>query len=84
MTSYSMFTPAGNREVGEMIASVVDAAEDGSLKSRELAGFVKDRMRSIACRHLEVHDTEVEEVILDRLDEVCDEQGWVRLTRDDL
>lgn len=78
--SYEMFTVQGDREVAMMIAHLGAVAEAGTLSRRALPGILRERVRGIAKRHPEVHDTAVREAIADAIDAICTERGWTPLT----
>lgn len=81
---YQMYSPEANGAVSTAVKELTDAGLAGQYTRKELPARAKAMQRQLAATYGEVHDTEPEWAIVDTVNEMCDELGWVRITRDDL
>jgi hypothetical protein len=82
---WEMFSEEAERAVTIQMDMVAAAINGGHLKRTELPALVRAAMDTVTkAGYGEVHDTEPEWNIVTFVNEHCDTQGWVHISRDDL
>lgn len=75
-----MYTEAGNRAVDAMLARVCDRVQ----YRVHLVTELRNQIERVKRRHPEVEDTEPERYIVDIINDMCAQRGWLGITRRDL
>ena len=75
--TFAMFSLAGEHACQKLIDEIRAEVEAG-MNRKTLPSRLSRGMAAIAKKHPEVWDTAVREILLDKFDEICQEQGWLK------
>jgi len=83
---YQMYTRAGNDAVAGMLAHAFDLVKSTAPRSyrQALKNAVREGQAQVAKTHPEVHDTEPEWAIVDKVNTVLRANGMSTITREDI
>jgi hypothetical protein len=80
MGEYEMYSEEGSETCRKMVESLGDRMRKGLVTRTMLDDVLQGVIQAIANKFPEVTDTEPRMQIRDKVNEICDELGWRKLT----
>lgn len=84
MSTAEMYTPEADAAVDAQLAFLRTKMHSGEVTRKMVPGTLDLIITSIAKDHPEIHDTEPRWYVIDKVNAICDELGWVHLTENDI